>query len=111
MWMKSTVLFIMLLWTLPSSASNYAQDVGIISKVYVSATGTVALQMRGGRAGIPQAVAKYPCVSSNGWVGHFQADSVLKSAILMAKSAGSNVTVTTQGCEGEWFKILDIYIN
>jgi len=87
---------------------GYSSDTGKVTRVFVNPAGAIAVQIEGG---FQHAVADEQCVSNNGWAGHGNADSVLKSAILAAKASGQSITVTTEGCNGGWFKIKDLYIN
>lgn len=105
----STCLFLLLpLLSFHLQAASYSQDNGVISRVFVSAEGAVAAQLKGG---FPRANSDNQCPENNGWAGLRMADNTIKSAILAAKTANLSVTITIEGCEGPWFKIKDIYLN
>ncbi|WNJ97565.1 hypothetical protein RND59_20430 [Vibrio ruber] len=92
--------------TISANAANYSQDTGIVSNVFVTPSGAIALQLS---QGYPNAVSSGQCTKSNGWAGVSNADGAFKSVILAAKTAGQKLTVTINGCEGNWFKVQDIY--
>jgi len=97
-----------LLISLSSLSFGYSQDAGIVTRVFVSSGGEIAIQIEGG---FKDSIADGQCASNNGWAGHSSADPVLKAAILAAKASGQSLTVTTEGCNGAWFKVKDLYIN
>lgn len=91
------------------SAAAYTQDTGTISQVYVSAAGTLSVRLDGG---FPNAVADGQCPGNNGWAGVLSTvDANIKSSLLMAKISGDRVVVTISGCQGAWFKIVDVYVK
>ncbi|ABD82502.1 hypothetical protein [Saccharophagus degradans] len=104
--MKFIITIIILLSA--QSAFSYTQDSGEIHKVFIAASGGIAFTLSGG---FPKAIEGNECPEGNGWAGTSSADPALKSAILAAKLAGANVTVTLEGCLGTWYKTKDIYIN
>ncbi|MDO6708527.1 hypothetical protein [Photobacterium sp. 1_MG-2023] len=91
-----------------AATHTYSQDNGVISRVYINPEGAIAVQLK---QGFPKAKSDNQCPDGNGWAGLRMADNAIKSAILAAKSATISVTITTEGCEGAWFKIRDIYLN
>ena len=101
-------VFIAGLLLISNMAMAYSTDTGVVKRVFVNPDGLIAFQIEGG---FTDAIADGQCPSNNGWAGHNNADSLLKSAILAAKVGGLSVTVTTQGCEGSWLKIKDMYVN
>ncbi|WP_330961515.1 hypothetical protein [Photobacterium sp. 53610] len=106
--MKKLSILLCSLLSLNSFAANYSQDNDVISKVYVNPEGAIALQLQNG---FPRAKGDNQCPKSNGWAGLRVADSAIQSAILAAKTASLRVTVTIEGCEGNWFKVKDIYLE
>ncbi|TQV74920.1 hypothetical protein FLL45_08145 [Aliikangiella marina] len=108
---KYFILITMLLISQNICASEFSQDTGKVANLYVTPGGTIAFKLSGGRAGIPNAVAKFSCTTNGGWIGHETMKPIFESAILAAKTAGNEITVTIDGCEGGWFKVKDIYFN
>ncbi|KDM92374.1 hypothetical protein [Photobacterium galatheae] len=106
--MKKLPLILCALFSLNTFAATYSQDRGIISTVYVNPEGAIALKLQDG---FPKAKGDNQCPNANGWAGLKMADNVIKSAILAAKTANLRVMVTIEGCEGDWFKVKDIYLN
>jgi hypothetical protein len=104
-------LLILAICLIPLKSFAYTQDSGKITNIFVSPTGSIAFKVNNGREGIPNAVAVYSCSSGGGWIGHNSADPVLKSAVLAAKAANMDIVITIEGCEGDWFKVKDMYIN
>ena len=90
------------------AAPSYSKDSNQVHRVYVTPDGAIALQLKGG---FPKANEAKQCPGNKGWAGLRIADPILKSVIIAAKSSGQRLTVTTQGCEGAWIKILDLYLN
>lgn len=88
--------------------ASYSQDTGIVSQVYVSPNGAIALKLKGG---FPNATSSVQCENNNGWAGLKLADPVIQSVIIAAKTSGQNLRVTISGCEGRWFKIIDLYLK
>lgn len=101
------MLFLLLSFT-GSVSAGYSQDSGVVSNVFVTPSGLIALKLD---QGFPNAQTSNQCPGNNGWAGHKSADPILKSAILMAKASGGQISVIVEGCEGAWFKIKDIYLN
>lgn len=93
-----------------AQAAIYSQDMGRISDLYVSESGTVAIVLDGG---YPNANAEGQCPTNNGYAGNLTASPALKAALLSAKASGSVVQVTIIGCDsgGAWFKIVDVHIK
>lgn len=91
-----------------SSASvfAYSQDTGKIATIYTSPDGVMSFTMVGG---FPNAVSTNQCPGNNGWAGNSTASNVLKAALMTAKGSDLSITVTVSGCDGSWFRILDIY--
>lgn len=105
---KTGILIIGLVFI--ASVSNvYAAstDTGVISTLYATPEGSVAIQLD---SGYPNAVANAECATFNSWAGHTAADSYLKSAILTAYAAKKQIKVVTLGCAGNWVKIVAIYV-
>lgn len=97
------------IYVLTSTAvAGSSQDKGVVSRVYVIPQGAIALKLKNG---FPNAIETAQCPENNGWAGINASDPVLKSAILTAKTTGSPLTVNIIGCEGAWFKILNIYMD
>lgn len=91
-----------------SLSYGYSSDSGKVTRVFATAGGAFAVQIKGG---FHNAIANSECVTNNGWAGHSSADPVLKSGILAAKASNQSITVITEGCNGSWLKIRSIYIN
>lgn len=89
-------------------AAPYTQDAGKIKTFYANASGGFALQLD---VGFPNAQAGGQCTTNNGWAGNSTADPILKSTLLAAKASQQTVNVTIQGCDGSWYKIIDVYVN
>jgi len=90
-------------------ASAWIQDTGVITEMYVSASGSVAVKLTGG---FPNAVADGQCPSYNGWAGVASTvDPNMKASLLMAKISESPVVLTISGCQGAWMKIVDMYVK
>jgi len=95
----------------PVFAANagYSQDSGIITQIFVTPEGAIALNLD---TGSPNPKAAGQCAAGDGhWAGIATANPVFKATLLTAKSAGSQVFLTTLGCEGGWFKIMDMYVK
>ena len=89
--------------------AGYSQDSGLITQIFATPEGAIALNLDNG---FPNAKAAGQCAASDGyWAGIVTADPVFKATLLMAKSKGYRVVVTTLGCEGGWFKIMDVYVK
>lgn len=108
--MKKRLILLLNCATLSIAAhAGYSQDSGRISQLWTNTDGAIAIMLDNG---FPNAMAAKQCTTSDGnYAGIVTADPIFKAALLMAKSKGSTVTVTTQGCEGGWFKILDVYVK
>ena len=89
--------------------AGYSQDSGRITQLFTNTDGAIGVMLDNG---FPNAIAARQCSTSDGnYAGIVTADPIFKAALLMAKSKGSTVTITTQGCEGGWLKIQDVYIR
>jgi hypothetical protein len=90
--------------------AGYAQDSGKIVELYANDQGSIAIRLDGG---FPNSVSSSQCPTSNGWAGNGTANNSLKAALMTAKATGSNVLLTTQGCDagGAWLKVVDIYVR
>ena len=106
--LKYLLIYIMLFSM--SSVEAASSDEGTISQMYVSASGNVAIQLTNG---FSNSIANNECPGFNGWAGNTAADPMLKSALLAAKSSGSNVMLTISGCMAGtvWLKIIAAYIK
>jgi hypothetical protein len=84
-------------------------DTGIITNIFVSASGSVAVKLDGG---FPNSDNAGECPSYNGWAGvSASTDPAIKSAMLAAKVSGSNVALSITGCNGGWLNVNAIYVN
>ena len=106
--LKKIITILLTASTSTAIAADYSQDTGIITKLYASAYGGIAVQID---TGFVDAITDNQCPTNNGWAGNNSADSVLKSAILAAKTTGEPITITTLGCDGGWIKIVDVYLE
>lgn len=89
--------------------AGYSQDFGRIVELFANTNGAIALRMD---TAFPNAIASNQCPAGDGmWAGISTADPIFKATLLMAKSKGSPVVVTINGCEGGWFKIIDVYVR
>ncbi|WP_035059697.1 hypothetical protein [Andreprevotia chitinilytica] len=86
------------------------QDTGHVNMLYGDATtGAIVIQLDGG---FPNAVAAKQCAAADGsWAGNISASNTVKAMLLTAKATGASLIVTTQGCEGAWLKIVDVYMK
>jgi len=98
----ATILFLFFC----SSLAHAASDDGVISELFASSNGAIAIKLKGG---FPNSSDQ--CESFNGWAGNFDADPILKSALLAAKATGDTVTLSIAGCEGDWIKVHAVYIK
>jgi len=106
--MKSLLTISLLsLCSFVSSAASV--DKGKIIEIYTNYAGHVAIKLD---TGFVNAEQNTECATGNGWVGIYEAHEHMIKAIYSAKENGSEVTVTTNGCEGsQWTKLNSIYIK
>lgn len=101
---KKLLVVLVLLNT--SYAFAYSQDTGKIGTIYQSLDGGISFTMVGG---FVNAISSNQCPSNIGYAGNATASNVFKAALMTAKGSDLPITVTISGCEGNWFRILDIY--
>ena len=103
------VLLIVTMALCTAARAGYSQDSGRITQLFMSTEGAVAVTLD---VGFANAIATRQCPVNDGyWAGIIAADPLFKAVLLSAKSKGSTVVITTEGCEGNWFKIIDIYVK
>ncbi len=105
------ICFLVFVFSLLPTQAWAAADTGVIVEVYAHPNGWMALRLDNG---LPNANAQNNCgTTGNEWAGvEVSADPSIKSAILMAKAAGSTVTLVTLGnCAGGWIKIEAMHIK
>lgn len=106
---KRLVLLVASLTFCMSAYAGHSQDSGRIVEIFVNTNGAIALRLDNA---FPNAFASKQCPNGDGtWAGTVLADPIFKATLLMAKSRSSPVVVTIEGCEGGWFKIIDIYVR
>lgn len=89
--------------------AGWSQDSGRVVQLYANANGAIAVQLDGG---FPNSIAAGQCTSSDGgWAGLATPNPSVRAALVLAKATGSPVVITTEGCEGGWLKILDVYVK
>jgi len=108
--MKKSLTLLLTCATLSIAAhAGYSQDSGRITQLFTNTDRAIGVTLDNG---FPNAIAAKQCPTTDGnYAGFVTADPIFKAALLIAKSKGSTVTITTQGCEGGWFKILDVYVK
>ena len=104
--MKKLIFVLLSLAFSASASSGYSQDTGTIGRVYVNPNGSIAFILKGG---FKNAEQSQQCAGAV-WAGVKNVDPIFKSSILAAYTSGKTITVTIQGCENTWYKILDIYL-
>lgn len=90
--------------------ANHSEDTGEVSRVFVNPQGAIALKLKNGFLNAEKS-NQCSATNRNGWAGLSNADPVLKSVIIAAKSSSQTLTVTIEGCNGGWYKIKDLYLN
>lgn len=109
-----SIAAIFLYCSMAEAASAYKQDTGIITSLYVTTSGAIAIKLNNG---FPQSYGDGQCAgaSLNGFGGNSSiTDPLMKSVLLTAKAAQQSITVTVVGCDSgntNWFKITDVYVN
>ena len=92
-----------------AAQAGYSQDSGRVVELFTNAAGAIAVRLDNG---YPNSVAARQCSSSDGvWAGSATPNPTLTAALFLAKAKGSSVTITTEGCEGGWLKVVDIYVK
>ena len=112
--MKTGILFaVVILSTLPgTSHAALTGDVIEIQQVYVSSTGEFAIEAT---AIIANASADRDCASGATWAKSWAgfgstASDRMVSVILSAHAQNKRINISTNGCEGAWHKIVNVYI-
>lgn len=106
---KQSLLFVVALTLCMVARADYSQDSGRITQLFTNSEGAVAVTLDGG---FSSANAAKQCPNGDGnWAGVITANPILKATLLMAKSNGSVVVVTTSGCEAGWLKIIDMFVK
>ena len=106
--MKVIFPLIITLFSIHSHAETFSADTSKVERIFASTEGSIAVRLNGG---FPQANADKQCPGNNGWAGIVVSDGVIKSTIIAAKASGQTLTVVTNGCEGDWLKINNLYLN
>lgn len=92
-----------------SAQAGWSQDSGRIAQLFATPDGAIAIALDNG---FPNAIAAQQCPAGDGqWAGVATSNAAFKGALMLAKSAGSQIVVTTLGCEGSWLKIIDVYVK
>ncbi|MCM5509747.1 MULTISPECIES: hypothetical protein [Vibrio] len=101
-----------LLATLLASVSSFAfataTDYGEISKLYTNNQGHIAIQLN---RGFPKADELNTCSNHSGWAGLHSPDPTIKELLVAAKSSNQDITIVTNGCEGDWLKIYSLVVE